>query len=134
MRIIIIGCGRVGSRIALELSQNGNEVSVVDRNPLAFDKLLGAFNGNMIVGTGIDEDTLISAGIENAHSVISVTKGDNTNIMVGQIAKFLFKVPNVIVRTSDPKNKEFYESEFELSCYCPTEISSQNYIRLMKGE
>ena len=134
MKVIIIGCGRVGSKIALELSQNGDEVSVIDRNPLAFDKLLASFNGNMVVGTGIDEDTLISAGIENAHSVISVTKGDNTNIMVGQIAKFLFKVPNVIVRTSDPKNKEFYEKEIGLSCYCPTEVSSQNYLSLLKGE
>ena len=134
MKIIIVGCGRVGSRMALELSGRGNDVSVVDRNPLAFDKLNGSFNGGMVVGTGIDEDVLVSAGINNADSVISVTKGDNTNIMVGQIAKFLFKIPNVIVRIVDPKSKVFYEKEIGLTCYCPTEISSQHYLSLLGGE
>lgn len=133
MKIIIIGCGRVGSRLALQLTEKGNEVSVVDRNPLAFDKLQGIFEGNMVVGTGIDEDVLTSAGIKDADAVISVTKGDNTNIMAGQIAKFLFKVPNVIVRIVDPKSKRFYEEEMGLTCYCPTETSSQHYQDILEG-
>jgi trk system potassium uptake protein len=133
MKIIIIGCGRVGSSVAIQLVQQGNEVSVVDRNPLAFDKLLNCFNGNMIVGTGIDEDVLMDAGIKNADVVISLTKGDNTNIMVGQIAKFLFKVPKVIVRIVDPKSKKFYEDEVGLTCYCPTENSSKHYLEMIEG-
>ncbi|MCX7710945.1 MAG: NAD-binding protein [Clostridia bacterium] len=134
MKIIIIGCGRVGSRIAIQLSKEGHEVSVIDRNPLAFDKLQGDFDGSMIIGTGIDEDILMNAGIIGADSVISVTKGDNTNIMVGQIAKFLFQVPHVIVRIVDPKSKKFYEEEVGLTCYCPTETSSLHYLEMLKGE
>ena len=132
LKIIIIGCGRVGSKVALDMSGEGHEVSVIDRNPLAFDRLNGSFNGRIIVGTGIDEDILLSAGIEEADAVISVAKGDNTNIMVGQIAKFLFKVPHVAVRIVDPRSKKFYEEEVGLTCYCPTEVSSNQYIRLVK--
>jgi K+ transport systems, NAD-binding component len=133
MNIIIVGCGRVGSRLALQLSCEGNNVSVIDRNPLAFDKLQGCFDGNMIVGTGIDEDVLINAGIEFADAVISVAKGDNTNIMVGQICKTLYKVPKVIVRIVDPKSKSFYESQVGLTCFCPTETSSTHYLSMLKG-
>lgn len=133
MNILIIGCGRVGSRIAIQLFQEGNNLSVIDRNPLAFDKLQGFYEGKMVVGTGIDEEILINAGIKNADAVISVAKGDNTNIMVGQIAKFLFKVPKVIVRIVDPKSKKFYEEEIGLECYCPTQTSSERYIEMLKG-
>ena len=134
MHVIIIGSGRVGSRIALELEAEGHQVTVIDRNPIAFDRLQGSFNGTMIVGTGIDQDVLVNAGIEFADSVISVAKGDNTNIMVGQIAKFLFKVPKVIVRIVDPKSKKFYEEDVGLKCYCPTVVSSEHYLNLLKGE
>lgn len=134
MNVIVIGCGRVGSKIALQLSEEGNRVAVVDRNPLAFDKLAGGFAGNMVIGTGIDEDVLLQAGIREADAVISVAKGDNTNIMVGQIAKFLYKVPRVIVRIVDPRSKEFYEKQVGLTCYCPTETSSHHYLGMLKGE
>jgi trk system potassium uptake protein len=134
MKVIIIGCGRVGSRIAVQMSREGNDVSLIDRNPLAFDKIQGYPEIKMIVGTGIDEDVLISAGINSADAVISVAKGDNTNLMAGQIAKFLFKVKKVVVRTADPKNKKFYEEEIGLKCYCPTETSSERYISMMEEE
>lgn len=134
MKIIIIGCGRVGSRLTLHLAEKGNEVSVIDRNPLAFDKLQGLFEGNMVVGTGIDEDVLISAGINEADALISVTKGDNTNIMAGQIAHFLYRVPKVIVRIVDPKVKRFYQEEIGLTCYCPIETSVQRYQEILEGE
>jgi trk system potassium uptake protein TrkA len=131
MKIIIVGCGRVGSKMAIELFNTANDVCLIDRNPLAFDKLLNNFGGRIIVGTGIDEDVLISAGIEEADALISVAKGDNTNIMVGQIAKFLYKVPKVVVRIVDPKSKKFYEEEIGLTCYCPTEVSCSKYIGLL---
>ncbi len=133
MNIIIVGCGRVGSRLAIQLYSEGNNVTVIDRNPLSFDKLQGFFEGKMVVGTGIDEEVLTNAGIAEADAVISVTKGDNTNIMVGQIAKFLFKVKKVVVRIVDPKSKDFYEKEIGLTCFCPTETSSQHYMSLLKG-
>lgn len=134
MNIIIVGCGRVGSWLAMQLSGEGNQVTVIDRNPLAFDRLQSGFDGKMVIGTGIDEEVLTNAGIASADAVISITKGDNTNIMVGQIAKFLFKVPKVVVRIVDPKSKDFYEREIGLTCFCPTETSSSHYISLLKGE
>ncbi|MCX8130593.1 MAG: NAD-binding protein [Clostridia bacterium] len=133
MKIVIIGCGRVGSKLACQLAHEGNDVAVIDRNPLAFDKLQNNLAVNMIVGTGIDEDVMINAGVKDADAVISVAKGDNTNIMAGQIAKFLFNVPKVIVRIVDPKSKKFYEDELGLTCYCPTEVSSNNYLKILGG-
>ncbi|KNY28347.1 potassium channel family protein [Pseudobacteroides cellulosolvens] len=132
MKIIIVGCGRVGSKMAIELFNAGNDVCLIDRNPLAFDKLLSNFGGRIIVGSGTDEDVLIGAGIKEADALISVAKGDNTNIMVGQIAKFLYKLPKVVVRIVDPKSKKFYEEEIGLTCYCPTEVSCSSYIGLLE--
>lgn len=134
MKVIIVGCGRVGSRLALELCEEGHEVSVVDRNPLAFDKLGANTCVAIVAGTGIDCDVLEAAGIKNADAVFSLTKGDNTNIMVAQIAQFLYKVPKVIARIVDPRVKNFYEKEMELVCYCQTEVSSEHYIHMLKGE
>lgn len=134
MKVIIVGCGRVGSRIALKLCEEGHDVAVIDRNPLAFDKLGGNSNISLIVGTGIDCDVLEAAGIRKADAVISVAKGDNTNIMVAQIAQFLYKVPKVVARIVDPKVKKFYENDMELICYCQTEVSSEHYIGMLKGE
>lgn len=134
MKIIIVGCGRTGSTIAYKMAQQGNQIAIIDRNPLAFDRLPPGFCGNMVTGTGIDEDVLINAGIRETDAVIAVTKGDNTNIMIGQIAKFLYHVNKVMVRIVDPKVKQFYEEEIGLPCYCPTEINAEYYIRFLKEE
>jgi trk system potassium uptake protein len=131
MKVIIVGCGRVGSRIGINLFHQGHDVSIIDRNPLAFDKLLSCFDGRMIQGTGIDEDVLKNAGIEDCDALISVAKGDNTNIMVGQIAKFLFKVPKVIIKIVDPKAKMFYENEIGLTCFCTVEVSANGIASLL---
>lgn len=131
MRIIIVGCGRTGCYMAKELSGTGNDVTVIDRIPSAFEKLGEDFTGNLIIGTGIDEDILIRAGIENADAVVSVAKGDNTNAMVGQIAKYLYKVPKVIVRISDPASRDFYEEKMGLICYCPTLFSANSFIKMI---
>ena len=132
MKMIIVGCGRAGSTIAVKMSLEGHQVSIIDKNPLAFDRLPPDFAGTMVVGTGIDEDVLIKAGIKETEAVIAVTKGDNTNIMIGQIAEFLYKIPKVMVRIVDPKVKQFYDTEIGLPCYCPTEINADYYIRFLK--
>lgn len=134
MKIIIAGCGRVGSTIAATMIQSGHEISIIDRNPLSFNRLDPGFNGKMIVGTAIDEDVLIAAGIENTDGLIAVTKGDNTNIMIGQIAKFIFKVPKVMVRIVDLKVKKFYEEIIGLPCFCPPEVNAAHYIHFLKEE
>ncbi len=134
MNIIIIGCGRTGSSIALQMSSEGHNTVIVDLNPLAFNRLPPDYPGRLVNGTGIDEDILHQAGIEQAEALVAVTKGDNTNIMIGQIAKFVYKVPKVMVRIVDPKVKKFYEEKVGLPCYCPTEENPGHYIRFIKEE
>lgn len=134
MKIIIVGCGRAGSTVATRMASEGHDVVIIDRNKLAFDRLAPDYGGRVMVGTGIDEDVLLEAGVKGADAVIAVTNGDNTNIMIGQIAKFLYQVKKVMVRIVDPKVKRFYETEVGLPCYCPTEIHADHYVRFLKGE
>ncbi|MDR5695992.1 MAG: TrkA family potassium uptake protein [Armatimonadota bacterium] len=102
MKVIILGCGRLGALLAWMLSQEGHVVTIIDRNREAFRRLGEGFKGRTILGTGIDEDVLRLAGIEEADAFAAVTNGDNTNIMASQIAKLKFKVPKVIARVYDP--------------------------------
>ena len=132
MKAIIVGCGRTDNYIAKQLAGEGHEICVIDRNPLAFEKIGEYFPGYRIIGTGIDEDILVRAGIKNSDAVISVARGDNTNAMVGQIAKCLYKIPNVIVRISDPESRDFYEKQRGLKCYCPTLVSAESMVRIIK--
>lgn len=119
MRILIVGCGRLGWRLATDFTSQGHQVAVVDQNSAAFRRLPERFPGKLIIGTGIDEDVLRSAGIEQADVFVAVTDDDNTNIMAGQIASTLYKVPRVVVRVYDPVRAEIY-SELGLTVVCPT--------------
>jgi len=87
VKIVILGCGRVGSTLATMLDRAGHTVSVIDFSSDAFQRLSPQFNGETIVGNGVDEDILIRAGIKNADAFVAVTNGDNRNIMASQIAK-----------------------------------------------
>ena len=119
MNVVIMGCGRVGARVAANLVNNGHEVSVVDTDSRAFQRLPTDFGGDTIIGTGIDEDVLRSAGIESAHVFVAVTNGDNRNIMAAQVAKVVFDVPEVICRIYDPVREDTYR-RLGLTTVCPT--------------
>lgn len=119
MRILIVGCGRVGSRLATEFAAEGHRVSMVDQRQEAFRRLPNRFPGQFVLGTGIDEDVLRSAGIEAADVFIAVTEDDNTNIMAAQIAQVIYRVPKVILRIYDPERAEFYRG-LGLTVICPT--------------
>ena len=121
MKIVIMGCGRVGSRLATQLDREGHAVSVIDVNPRQFKRLGENFSGNTIIGTGIDEDVLRSAGIDGADAFIAVTEGDNRNIMASQVAKEIFGVPEVITRIYDPVRNKIYRG-LGLDTVCPTLI------------
>ena len=108
MNVMIIGCGRVGSQLALLLSQEGHNVTIIDKDPDAFKRLGGTFNGITATGTGFDENLLKELKIDRLDAFVSVTSGDNTNLMASQIAKKMFKVPRVIARVYDPKRAELY--------------------------
>ncbi|MEW6104046.1 MAG: TrkA family potassium uptake protein [bacterium] len=109
MYIIIIGCGRVGSELALLLSKEGHNVVVMDKNQEAFSKLGGGFNGITIEGSGFNLDDLKEAGIERADAIACVSDKDNVNIISAQVAKKLFGIKKVITRIYDPKRQETYE-------------------------
>ena len=106
-RVVILGCGRQGARLAELLQAENYEVIVIDRNPASFGRLRD-FQGERMVGNGIDEDVLRRAGIERACAFAAVTNGDNTNIMAAQIAKVIFEVPRVVCRVYDPARAGIY--------------------------
>jgi trk system potassium uptake protein TrkA len=123
VKIVIVGCGRVGSTLARRMAKEGHTVSVVDEMVGSFSRLGEDFDGQMVVGSGIDEEVLRRAGIENADCFASVTNGDNRNIMAAQIAQQVFKVPRVITRIYDPIRAEVYR-ELGLETICPTTIGA----------
>ncbi len=119
VRVIILGCGRVGSRLATLLDGEGHEVTVIDLKADQFQRLGPDFKGTAMVGTGIDEDVLRRAGIEQADAFVAVTNGDNRNIMASQIAKIIFNVPKVVTRIYDPVRENTYQ-RLGLETFCPT--------------
>jgi trk system potassium uptake protein TrkA len=119
MKAVIMGCGRVGARVATLLDNTGNDVSVIDTNSAAFNRLSANFGGETIIGTGIDEDVLRRAGIEGADVFVAVTNGDNRNIMASQVAQLVFEVPEVICRIYDPVREDTYR-RLGLTTVCPT--------------
>ena len=113
MNIMIVGCGRVGSQLAVLLSQEGHNVTIIDKNADSFKRLGGTFNGVMAVGNAFDERLLRELKIEKQDAFVSVTSGDNTNLMASQIARKMFKVPRVIARVYDPERADIYK-KFDL--------------------
>lgn len=109
MKIIIVGCGRVGVALAQSMSAAGHEVSVVDIKPKAFDRLGTAFKGRTVQGVCFDRDVLIRAGIESADAFAAVTSSDNANALAARIARDRFNVGRVVARIFDPQRRALYE-------------------------
>lgn len=108
MKIIIIGCGRVGSRLAQTLSLKSCSVTVVDKDPTAFDRLGKSFQGQTVLGVGFDRDVLIEAGIERADGLAAVMASDEANAVAARIAARMFRVPRVVARIHEPRKAEIY--------------------------
>ena len=106
--VIVVGCGRVGSRLAGMLSDNGANVCVVDIKADAFSNLGRNFNGSTVQGLGYDEDTLVKAGIEDCDVVAAVTQSDNANLMTTEVASRLYNVPHVIARLYNSDHERAY--------------------------
>jgi trk system potassium uptake protein TrkA len=132
MNALIIGCGRVGSSIALMLQREGWEVTVVDENEDALTRLGEHWPGAFLVGQGIDVDVLREAGIEDADAVVAVTDGDNTNILIGQVAQKRFDIGCVVVRILDPARADFY-SERGLRVVCPTKTAIDTLMEAVRS-
>lgn len=123
MKVVILGCGRVGARLAQLMEAQGHHVSIIDGDPASFDRLPDTFRGTTTLGTGIDVDVLKAAGIEEADAFAAVTNFDNTNIMASQIAKEIFGIDNVLARIYDPGRENLYH-ELGLETVCPTTLVS----------
>lgn len=124
MHIIIVGCGRVGSQLAQILSSEGHNIVIIDKKVKSFNRLGTEFNGITITGVGFDPDILKRAGIERADALAAVTNGDNSNIMVSEIAKKIYNVPRVITRIYDPLRADIYK-KFGLNTISTTTIVAQ---------
>ena len=133
--VILVGGGRVGAELATMLSEEGHAVVIVDRDAEAFNRLADGFSGSTIHGNGIDEDVLRSAGIERADAVVTATNGDNTNIMVAQIAQKIYRVKRVVARCNDPVRSSAYEL-LGLNTICPTTVGAEllHDAIVLKGE
>lgn len=107
--MVILGCGRVGSLLAVELDDRGHSVAVVDQDAKAFRKLGPDFGGTSVTGVGFDRQTLENAGIERAHAFAAVSSGDNTNILAARVARETYGVENVVARIYDPRRAEVYQ-------------------------
>lgn len=119
MKLVILGCGRVGSTIATTMSQEGHDVTIIDQNADSFRRLTSDFAGKKVLGNGIDEDTLRRAEVDKADAFVAVTNGDNRNIMSVQMAKVRFNVPKVVARIYDP-NRAYAYSELGIDTICTT--------------
>jgi trk system potassium uptake protein TrkA len=121
MRIIIVGCGRVGARTAAELDQRGEHVTVIDTDQRAFNRLPSTFGGVTVRGSGGDEDVQRGAGAEMCDLLMALTEGDNRNAMAAQLGKHVFGIPRVIAKINDPVRAEAYRS-LGLETICRTVI------------
>ncbi len=127
MFVLIVGIGRVGSSLARTMLEEGHEVSCLDESPEALSRLeavMGgadwvAAGGRFTVGQGLELDALTAAGIDRAHAFVAATDGDNTNIIIAQVAREQFGVPTVIARVLDPRRAEWYEQQ-GVATICPT--------------
>ena len=124
MKVVIMGCGRLGAQLASLLDSDGHSVTIVDTDAYSFRRLPHTFGGTALVGNGLNEKVLKKAGIEEADAFVAVTQGDNRNIMASQIAKHIFNVPRVICRIYDPLRQELY-STLGVEAFSPTTTFAQ---------
>lgn len=110
MKIIIVGCGRMGSELARILSGKGNNVVIIDADPKAFDLLWPGFNGQKVVGMGFDKDVLEEAGIQTADSVVACTNSDESNALIARLSWQKYQVPRAIARLYDPRKASLYDT------------------------
>lgn len=125
---IIVGCGRLGSLLANRLSSLGASVVVIDQDETAFQHLTAEFSGFQVLGDAAEMAVLRRAKIEEADCVLAVTRYDNINLMVAQVAKVIYGVPKVIARVFNPSREAVYR-EFGVDTICPTELSAEAFMR-----
>jgi trk system potassium uptake protein len=124
VKAVVVGCGRVGSAVALELDRLGWDVTAIDEQEDALQRLGESWSGGFVVGHGMDLDVLLGAGIEDAEAVVVATDGDNTNLVIGQLAKKRFGIETTVVRVLDPARAQLYK-DLGLWTVSPTSTAIQ---------
>ncbi|HWC38908.1 MAG TPA: TrkA family potassium uptake protein [Acidimicrobiales bacterium] len=109
VHVVVVGCGRVGSELAVNLERNGHSVAIIDKNPRSLRRLPPEWEGRRVVGFGFDRDHLEQAGIHEAGALAAVTSGDNSNILTARIARETYQIPNVVARIYDPRRAVIYQ-------------------------
>ena len=132
MKIVIMGCGRVGARLASLLDADGHTVTVLDTDAYSFRRLPPTFKGNALLGSGTNEETLKRAGIKEADIFVALTQGDNRNVMAAQTAKHIFNVPRAVCRIYDPLRSELY-STLGLETISPTMVFAELLREKLEG-
>ncbi len=132
MKVVIMGCGRVGAQLAVMLDDDGHQVTILDRDPHSFRRLPPNFSGTALLGNGLNQEVLKKAGIEEADAFMVVTQGDNRNVMAAQIAKHIFNVPRVICRIYDPLRQELYQT-LGLEAISPTTVFARLLREKLEG-
>ncbi len=132
MKALVIGCGRVGSAVSLQLSASGWDVTVLDENEDSLARLGDNWTGGFVVGHGMDMRLLRQAGIEDSDAVVVTTDGDNTNIVIAQAAQKHFDVPTVVARLLDPARAQFY-AERGLRIVCPTSAAIETLVETVRA-
>ena len=133
MFVIIMGCGRVGARVALMLTKAGHEVTIMDVQSGAFNRLGPDFKGTTILGDATDQEVLKRAGIERAEAFLAATQGDNRNIMASEIAKHVFGVKRVVTRIYDPLRSDTFAA-LGLQAISPTIIGANAFYEELTGD
>jgi len=121
MRVLIMGCGRVGAGLATQLADEGHDVTVIDTDAFAFQRLLSEFSGRRLVGSGTDDRTLLDAGIREADCFVALATGDNRNILASQKAKEIYGVKTVVTRVKDPLRSDLFV-RLGLRTFSPTKV------------
>ncbi len=132
MIVFVLGCGRLGARLAKDLDARGHDVIVLDLSNEAFSRLGSEFKGRKVHGDGLDLDVLLDAGLSDAEVFVACTSGDNRNLTASQYAREIFAVPKVISRVSDPLRGEIY-AEMGLQTISPTVLGAQLIFDALTG-
>jgi trk system potassium uptake protein TrkA len=133
MNVLIMGCGRLGSRIAMLLDQAGHRITVLDINANSFRRLPETFSGTKAVGNGMDGPVLERHGISEMDAFMATTQGDNRNYFASQMAKEVYHVPRVLCRIYDPVREQIFH-ELGLETFSPTSLGAQIMVDMLLGE
>lgn len=130
MKVIIMGCGRIGEQVCRSMADEGHQVVVIDKSAEALKRLGANFKGRKVLGIGFDRDVLLEAGIETADAFAATSASDNANILAARIARLVFKVPQVVARLYDPRRAEIY-SRLGLQTISSTELGAERICEML---